>query len=261
MSAPSPPQREIRKVAVAFDPVCAGPALLEIGSRLASSLGAELEALLLVDEDMSRFSDLQFGRMFEPHSGKSAQFDRSALNTHRAGALARTRAMLRRLSENHRMTCTAREFSAASLVETSAATSGELLVIASRQTKFGGRASVDTEAVRIAVHSARSVLLVSDQQSMSRHVVVVRDQSPVGQRASLIAQVIAASEGLDDDGLASEISVGGEDAGALADRIKSLRPTLLVMGLKDAETAGALHDRIDNSTCSVLFVRSPELEA
>ncbi|MGB0629827.1 MAG: hypothetical protein ACPGRZ_03960 [Alphaproteobacteria bacterium] len=244
-------------MAVAFDPACVGPALLEVSSRLANSLGAELEALLLVDEDMSRFSELPFGRMFEPHSGKVEQFDSSALRSHRAGALARTRATLKRLADSHRVTCTLREFSAAALVETSAATGGELLVIASRHTKFGGRPSIDMDAVRIAVDSSRSVLLVSDLQAMSRVVVVVRDQTPVGERAKLIAEMIAASEALDEDGEASEISAGDDGVETLAARIESLRPTLLVIGLEDAEKAGALHDRVSSETCSVLFVRSP----
>ena len=107
----------IRKIAVAFDPGCAAPALLEAAIDLAISLGADLEALLVDDPDIVRMSQLPFGRIFDLHTGKAAIFDKRAVQTRRAGSLALARATMRRTAERRRVFCSVRELPGIGLID------------------------------------------------------------------------------------------------------------------------------------------------
>ena len=130
--------REIRKIAVAFDPVCGVPGLLETAAEFAALFGAELEALFVDDPDMTRLSQLPFGRTIELTSGKAERFDALALAQGRAGPAARIRATLRSLAQLHRFAYTVRELHGRALMEATGESTAELLVVASFHGKFGG---------------------------------------------------------------------------------------------------------------------------
>ena len=138
---------EIRKVAVAFDPACGSPDLLHAASELAASLGADLEALFIDDQDISRLSRLPFGRIVEPLSGKSEIFDDAAVRSRRAGPLARSRAILRDLSRRHRLAFSVRELPGMALADAASSSTAELIVVASFHLKFGGGRTIDRGAV------------------------------------------------------------------------------------------------------------------
>lgn len=247
--------RDIRKVAVAFDPACSTPALLEAATQLAISLGAELEALLVDDPDIARMSQLPFGRLFELHSGKAEQLDISAVRTRRAGSVARARATLRRTAEMHRVTCTALELPGLALMDATTKSNAELFVVAGFHGKFGGARSIDRDAVQIAVESSGSVLLVSQLPVETQRILVVSDDSPLAGRADAIAQRIAQRDPLGDAALVGRLTLDGETLDDIIGRIASLAPTLVVTGIADSAVVAALHERLERNPVSVLTVR------
>lgn len=247
--------RQIRKVAVAFDPACSAPALLEAATQLAISLGAELEALMVDDPDIARLSQLPFGRLFELHSGKAELFDISAVRSRRAGPLARTRATLRRMAAMHRVTCSVRELPGLALIDATMQSNAELFVIAGFHGKFGGARSIDRDAIRTAVESRGSVLLVSQFPVETRRILVVTDDGPLADRAAAIARRIAQHDPLGEAALAGRLSLDGLDLDAIISRIVSLAPTLVVTGISDDAVVAALHDHFERNPVSVLTVR------
>lgn len=247
--------RDIRKVAVAFDPVCSTPALLEAATQLAISLGAELEALLVDDPDIARMSRLPFGRLFELHSGKAELLDISAVRSRRAGSVARARATLRRTAEMHRLACTARDLPGLALSDATTKSNAELIVIAGFHGKFGGARSVDRDAVQIAVESRGSVLLVSQLPVETRRILVVADDSPLAERAQAIARRIAQRDPLGDAALIGLLTLDGETLDDIVGRIASLAPTLVVTGISEGAVVSALHERLEGNPVSMLTVR------
>lgn len=246
---------EIRKIAVAFDPACSTPALLEAAMELAVSLGAELEALLVDDPDIARLSQLPFGRIFELHSGKAQSFDKSIVQTRRAGPMALVRAAMRRTAARHRVTCSVRELPGLALIDATLKSNAELFVIAGFHGKFGGARSVDLDAVRIAVESRGSVLLVSQLPMETQRILVITDDGPLGERAVAIAGRIARHDPLGDAVAVGRLNLDKDGIEAVIDRIASQPPTLAVIGVSDAAVLAALHERLGQAAISVLTVR------
>lgn len=247
--------REIRKIAVAFDPVCGAPGLLEAAAEFAALFGAELEALFVDDPDMTRLSQLPFGRTIELASGKAEPFDAMALAQGRAGPAARIRATLKSLAQMHRFAYSVRELHGRALTEATGQSTAELLVVASFHGKFGGTRHVDEEAIGFAAASLRSVLLISQYPVSTRRILLVTDESDVGRRAAAIAGRIS-----DRDPGGSGLQIGwpgvaasGPDA--VAAEIRSLLPTLVVIGLADPARAAALRERLQGDGLSLLIVR------
>jgi hypothetical protein len=247
--------RDIRKVAVAFDPACSTPALLEAATQLAISLGAELEALLVDDPDIARMSQLPFGRLFELHSGKAELLDMSTFRSRRAGSVARARATLRRTAERHRVTCTALELPGLALSDATMKSNAELFVIAGFHGKFGGTRSIDRDAVQIAIESTGSVLLVSQLPVNTGRILVVSDDSPLAERADAIARRIAQRDPLGDRALVGRLDLDWEALDDIVGRIASLSPTLVVTGISDSAAVATLHERLERNPVSVLTVR------
>ncbi len=131
MTSPDRTYREIRKIAVAFDPSCAAPALLEAAADLAVSFGAELEALFVEDSDMARLSQLPFGRIARLSSGRMETFDTAARLSMRAGPAAKYRDALRRLAEARRFAYSVREVAGLALAQAANESTAELLVVSS----------------------------------------------------------------------------------------------------------------------------------
>ncbi len=248
----------IRKIAVAFDPGCAAPALLEAAMDLAISLGADLEALLVDDPDIARMSQLPFGRIFDLHTGKAAIFDKRAVQTRRAGPLALARATMRRTAERRRVFCSVRELPGIGLIDATLKSNAELFVIAGFHAKFGGARSVDRDAVQAAAGVRGSVLLVSQLPVETRHILVVADAGPLGERAAGIARRIARRGSPAGAAQVDRIEVGAgghENFDAVLDRVLSATPTLVVTGLSDGAAVSTLHERLGLNSISVLTVR------
>lgn len=246
--------RDIRKVAVAFDPACASPALLHAASEFAGWLGADLEALIIDDADILRLTRLPFGRIVEPLSGKSMLFDDAAIRSRRAGPLARSRAVLRELSQRHRLSCSVRELPGMALSGAAGESTAELLVIASFHAKFGGDRTIDQDALEIASRSTGSVLLVSGFPLLTRKIAVVSDDSPAGLQAMAIATRLVRETDLSDAAI-ERLDPAGQSAPALVDRISAKSPTLVIVGLQDAEVRTALQEMSGTGSFSVLTVR------
>lgn len=248
-------QREIRKVAVAFDPACAAPALLDTATELALFFGAELEALLVDDPDIARLSQLPFGRIFEPLSGTAEEFDSAAALSRRAGPKARARAAVRRVAELHCLTCSVRELPGLAMIDATTESDAELFVIAAFHGKFGGGRAIDTDALHTAVQSHGSVLLASQLPVKTQRILVITDESPLGERAAEIAQRIAERSPLGDASLIGRYVLDGEAMDDVTSRISSLAPTLVVIGLTDASVISELHGGLEHDAFSVLTVR------
>lgn len=244
-----------RKIAVAFDPACVAPALLDVATELAVSFDAELEALLVDDPDIARLSRLPFGRIFEPLSGRAEKLDSEAVRTRRAGPLARTRAALRRVSEMNRVTCSVRELPGLALIDATTKSNAELFVMASFHGKFGGTRAIDPDALQAAIQSRGSVLLVSQLPVMTQRVLIIADDSPLGDRAGEIARRIAERDPLGAASPIGRLTIDGQGMDTVINRIASLSPTLVVIGLSDASVVTALHDRLEHDAFSVLTVR------
>lgn len=246
---------EIRKVAVAFDPACGSPDLLHAASELAASLGADLEALFIDDQDISRLSRLPFGRIVEPLSGKSEIFDDAAVRSRRAGPLARSRAILRDLSRRHRLAFSVRELPGMALADAASSSTAELIVVASFHLKFGGGRTIDRDAWEIAAQSAGSVLLVSHLPVSVRKIVVVSDDSPAGQRAVAVAARLVRRGAPAETPPIGHLHPQGQTAQALAGKVLALAPTLVIVGLRDAALTAAIQEVSVTETFSVLTVR------
>ena len=255
MNGPADNGRYIRKIAVAFDPACATPALLEAAADLAVSFGAELEALFVEDPDIARLSQLPFGRIARPMSGKLETFDAPALLSMRAGPTARFRAALRQLAEARRFAYSVHEVRGRALAEAATESEAELLVIASFHGKFGGARSVDEEARQFAAISPRSVLLASQLPISTHRLLVVADESERGTRAEAIARAILRRDPLHDAPEIGRMVPESKDAAALAERIRAASPTLVIVGLSDAAFISALFDLLSGDGISLLIVR------
>lgn len=255
MNGGSAESREIRKVAVAFDPACTSTALLDAVTELAVSLGADLEALLIDDQDMERLSRLPFGRMFEPLSGKSVAFDDAAIRSRRAGPLARSRAVLRDLSKRHRLVCSVRELPGLALAEVAGRSTAELFVLASFHAKFGGGRTIDREALEVASLSAGSVLLVSQLPVSTRNLVVVCDGSAVGQRALAVAARLVRRNATGNAAPVGRLNPEGRRVRELVGKLSEMSPTLVIVGLQDISLTAALQERAGTVPFSVLTIR------
>lgn len=255
MSGSEEEGRVIRKIAVAFDPVCGAPGLLETAAEFAALFGAELEALFVDDPDMTRLSQLPFGGTIALASGKAEPFDALALVQGRAGPAARIRATLRSLAQLHRFAYSVRELHGRALTEATGESTAELLVVASFHGKFGGTRHVDEEAIGFAAASLRSVLLISQYPVSARRTVLVTDDSEIGHRAAAIAGRMSPPDPV---GAGLQLRWPGEaasDPDAVAAEIRSLSPTLVVIGLADSGRAAALRERLQGDGLSLLIVR------
>lgn len=245
----------IRKIAVAFDPACAPTELLDTAQELAIFFGAELEALLVDDPDIARMSRLPFGRIFEPLSGTAVQFDRAAARSRRAGPMARARAAMRRMSESYPLSCTIQELPGLPLTDAMARSDAELLIIASFHGKFGGARATDPEAIQVAIEASGSVFLVSQLPVKTHRILVVMDESDLGERASDIAKQIANRHVQQDAAVIRHLMLDGHGIDAVMPDISAFAPTLVVVGVKDASIVNALHDVFAHDAFSVLTVR------
>jgi hypothetical protein len=255
MTGPDDNRNDIRKIAVAFDPACSAPALLEAAAEIAASLGAELEALFVDDPDIIRLSGLPFGRIVSPYSGKTERLDAPALTLRRAGPAARSRAALQRLAQAYRFAYTVRELHGRAMREAAGETSAELLVVATFHGKFGGTRSVDEEALGLAATASRSVFFVSQYPVSVRRIALVADGGTTGGRAEQIARRIAGRYPEGGGQQVERIDIAGIDAVAAAARVRAVHPTLVVMGLEDAAMASELRDAFQHDTFSVLVLR------
>lgn len=246
---------EIRTVAVAFDPACTSPALLHAATELAVLLGAELEALLIDDQDIARLSKLPFGRMFEPLSGKSILFDDAAVRSCRAGAVARSRAALRELSKRHRLVCSVRELPGLALAEATGRSAAELFILSSFHAKFGSGRTIDREALEVASLLAGSVLLVSQFPVSTQNVVVVGDESAAGQRAAAVAKRLVHRGTSADSALIGHVNPEGMIARELIGKVSAMSPTLVIVGLADVSLVAALQEKAGTEPFSILTVR------
>lgn len=247
----SPPDWTPSKIVVAFDPVCGSPGLLDAAAELAGLLGAELEAMLLDDPDITRLSTLPFGRMIELSSGKTGAFDVSALRAARAGRAARSKAVLRQLSQLHRCVYSVQDLPGGVLADIEESSSAELIVVAAFHGKFGGMRNVDDEAVRLAIQSLRSVLLVAQLPVSTQNILVVADDSPAGERASNLARAIAARN----HGSVRKIQPDPSNGHGLALKILGLQPTLVVLGLSDSEVISEVQESLKSELFSMLITR------
>ncbi|MEX2453171.1 MAG: hypothetical protein WD470_00615 [Rhodospirillaceae bacterium] len=245
----------IRKIAVAFDPACGAPALLEAAAQIAAALGAELEALFVDDADIIRLSQLPFGRMVMLGSGKAERFDEPALASRRAGHAARTRTILRQLSRLHSFAYTVREMHGRALVDAASETTAELLVVAAFHAKFGGARHVDEDAVRIAAASPRSVLLVSRFPVSAHGILAVTDESEIGRRATEIAARVARRSPFASGMGIERLTVGGQDEAAMVSAIRAAAPTLVVLGIADRALMARLQQTLQDDGISLLTVR------
>lgn len=245
----------IRKVAVAFDPACASPALLLAATEVAASLGADLEALFIDDPDIARLSRLPFGRIIEPLSGKSVLFDDAAIRSRRAGPLARSRAALRDMAKRYRLAYSVKELPGVSLADAPGQSTAELFVIASFHAKFGGMRTVDRDAWDIAAQSAGSVLLVSHLPVSTRKIVVVTDDSLAGRHAVAVAARLVRRNAPAETLPVGHLAAGGQSAATLVGKILSMSPTLVIVGLQDAPLTAALQEMSVTETFSLLTVR------
>jgi hypothetical protein len=246
---------EIRTVSVAFDPVCTSPALLQAATDLAVWLGADLEALFIDDQDIVRLSKLPFGRMFEPLSGKSILFDDAAVRSHRAGPVARSRAVLRELSKRHRLACSVRELPGLALAEATGKSSAELFILSSFHAKFGSDRTIDREALEVAPLSAGSVLLVSQFPVSTRSIVVVGDDSAAARRAVALAERLVLRGASADTALIGRLNPEGQRAPELIAKVSAMSPTLVIVGLADASLVAGLQEKAGTEPFSVLTVR------
>lgn len=246
---------EIRTVAVAFDPACTSPALLQAATDLAVWLGADLEALFIDDQDIARLSKLPFGRIFEPLSGKSALLDDSAVRSRRAGPVARSRAVLRELSKRHRLACTIRELPGLALAEATGRSSAELFILSSFHAKYGSGRTIDREALEVASLSAGSVLLVSQLPVSTRNIVVVSDESAAGRRAAALAERLVLRGAPADTALIGRLNPEGHGAIELIGKVSAMSPTLVIVGLADVSLVAALQEKAGTEPFSVLTVR------
>lgn len=247
--------REIRKVAVAFDPACASPALLHAATEFAVSLGADLEALFIDDQDIVRLSRLPFGRIVELISGRSEVLDDASISARRAGPRARSRAVLRELSKRHRLTYSVRELPGRGLADAANESTAELFVVASFHSKFGGDRTIDRDAWDIAAQSAGSVLLVSHLPVSTRKIVVVSDDSAAGHRAVAVAARLVRRNAPADTLPVGRLDPIGQRAGELVGKVLDMAPTLVIVGLEDASLTAALLERSGGEAFSVLTVR------
>lgn len=258
MIRPTRKSHEIRKVAVAFDPACSTSSILQAASEFAVLHDAELEALLVHDQDMARLSRLPFGRIIEPVSGKMEEFDDAAIRSRRAGPVARSRAVLRDLSQRYRLTCTVREIPGLSLVDVMTESTAELFVVASSHGKFGGIPTTDPDALQVAMDSAASVLLVSELPLplSARNIVVICDESERGRQAMTVAERLARRESpTGDPESVRQVRPDHLDATAIVQQIRSLAPGLVIIGLSGRELTAQLHEQLDHAAFSVLTVR------
>lgn len=255
MSSRGDEVRKIRTVAVAFDPVCASPALLQAATEVAVSLGADLEALIIDDQDIARLCRLPFGRIVEPLSGKSVTFDDAAIRSRRSGPLARSRAVLRDLSERHRLTCSVRELPGVALADAASESSAELFVVASFHAKFGGALTIDPDARDIAARSAGSVLLASHLPVSTRKIVVVSDDSAAGQHAAAVAARLGGGTATTESLAVGDLSPAARAVPALVAQILEMSPSLVVVGLRDPSLSTALQEPSATRGFSLLTVR------
>lgn len=255
MSGTDRTHREIRKIAVAFDPSCSTPALLEAAADLAVSLGAELEALFVEDSDMARLSQLPFGRIARLSSGRMERFDTAARLSMRAGPAAKFRIVLRQLAETRRFAYSVREFAGFALAQAANESTAELLVVSSVTGKFGGIPVADEEAIQFAAVLPRSVLLVSRFPVRTDRLCVVSDDSDRGDRADVIATRLAGGRGPAADEGFRHISPDDAPDAELAMRIRDFRPDLLVVGLADAGRISGLLESLKGADLSLLIVR------
>lgn len=255
MNAQGDDFREIRKVAVAFDPACVSSALLYVATEFAVSLGADLEALIIDDQDIVRLSRLPFGRIVEPFSGRSEVFDDAAIRSRRAGPLARNRAVLRELSKRHRLAYSLRELPGVGLAEAASETTAELFVVASFHSKFGGDRTIDRDAWGIAAQSAGSVLLVSHLPVSTQKIVVVSDDSAAGRQAVAVAARLLHRNAAADTLPIGRLNPVGQQTRALVGKVLGMSPTLVIVGLRDASLAPALLERSGSEAFSVLTIR------
>ncbi len=246
---------DIRKIAVAFDPASSAPALLEAAAEIAASLGAELEALFVDDPDMTRLSQLPFGSIVSPFSGKTERLDAPALLLRRAGPAARSRAALQRLAQFYRFSYTVRELHGRAMAEAASETSAELIVVASFHGKFGGMRCIDEEALGLAAVSARSVFLISQYPVSVRRLLVVGDDGASGVRATAIAARIAQRYPEGDGHQVERLDPAGLDADTVVERVREAHPTLVIVGLRDAGLATALREKLRDGPFSLLMLR------
>tara|TARA_R110000868_G_scaffold4155_7_gene25251 strand:- start:3567 stop:4064 length:498 start_codon:yes stop_codon:yes gene_type:complete len=165
---------------------------------------------------------------------------------------------MRRTAERRRVFCSVRELPGIGLIDATLKSNAELFVIAGFHAKFGGARSVDRDAVQAAAGVRGSVLLVSQLPVETRHILVVADAGPLGERAAGIARRIARRGSPAGAAQVDRIEVGAgghENFDAVLDRVLSATPTLVVTGLSDGAAVSTLHERLGLNSISVLTVR------
>ena len=140
------------------------------------------------------------------------------------------------------------------LAEVAGRSTAELSVLASFHAKFGGGRTIDREALEVASLSAGAVLLVSQLPVYTRNVVVVRDESAVGQRALAIAARLVGRNATAKVASVGRLNPEGRRVRELVGKLSEMSPTLVIVGLQDISLKAALQVRAGTVSFSVLTI-------
>lgn len=167
----------IRRILVALDAASASLANLDRIASLAARFRAELEAVLVEDEELLRCADYPRLRQVALHTGRTEKITRRRLERQLRSIAQQTRDVVEAVSEVHRVRSTFRVVRGSVLREVVSASSNvDLVVVEGVSRSFMSHGTLTSRLGPAADHVGRSILLLhADLVVRGRVVAVLSD--------------------------------------------------------------------------------------
>ena len=171
------PEREtdpIRRILVALDASSARLANLDLVASLAARFRAELEAVLVEDEELLRCADFPKLRQVALHTGQIEKLTRRRLERQLRTVAQQMRDAVAAAAETHRVRWTFRVVRGSVVREVVSASSNADLVIVERVSRsFMSHGTLTSRLGPAAEHVPRSIMLLHTDLDVRGHVVAV----------------------------------------------------------------------------------------
>ena len=274
--------RRGRRVLAAFEPATASAAAISLAVDIASSLGADLVAVFVEDEQMLGVATLSAAREVRMLGGAAVQLDRGRIEREVHGLEARARRQLGEQAAARGVRWTFRVVRGSVPVEVAAAAAAEqadLVIVETSTRPLASGLRLRSQARSTVAHTAQPVMLVPPREDSSRGVAAVWDlDDEVSRNVVRTAATLAHTSGTElrvfaaepteatrrgaepviastDHALVSWWPLPHDGSSAVARLLRTMSGTLVIGARSAILLAPDAWGEIERATCRVVVVR------
>lgn len=245
---PDSEQVRIRRIVVGVDGSVRSRRALQAGAELALRLKAELEGLLVEEEDWYRMESYGFGRLIGAYTGVSRPAERPRIARELRSQARRVEALVRDLARSRELQARFRsERGRPDQVLRRAAAEADLVIVAHLGRGRGGVRALGTTARALVRECDTPLLLLPEGRGTAGRILWVTDGSQASERAGRVAKQLGAQ-------LVPVERVPADDPGSLVDRVGAPGPPPMIVAAR-----GLPHFAPDRIARTLAVLRVPLL--